>query len=562
MFAGKMSLRTQLTRPTYSGNRAKAAASIVAALVIWFAPAMAICQDLGQAGLKQQWFSNSGAESGLGLVDWHLDVDENDSTTFFTISGGDYTETFSQHDIGPNGQPYGIAGGLQIANINKEIAEKKLLARTGKETEVVVTQYTLPKTTLYTQTNRGIVRSIDGETGKVRWSAHIGSAGQDNYGVAGRGNRVAALNGSKVYCLSAETGAVLWSRECATVPSAPPEINEEDIFVPLFDGRLERFNMAKEGFASVVFVSGGASTARPSISRLSAAWGDSKGRLSIASHLARRGGISVQLKTDGPILGEPEYKDGIYFATSQDGYIYAMSERQGSLIWENSTGIGISQSPIPVGDQVFVINDNEELHRFDAKTGRADSAWQKPRHGVGRFSGASQTKLYVVNGAGQLQALDQANGSVVGMANLGNVHRTMPNLKTDRIYVLGSEGTIRCLREIAADRPFFHSDEYTATPKKKDSVKEGDGPSEDITNPFASDSNEDDSNPFGGSEPKMEDGDTSDGDADADDSGADDDSDPFADSSTSDTDAPSEDDEDPFGDSDMPSEDNDDPFGS
>ena len=550
MFAGIMSRKSQLTRLSDSGHPAVIVASLLTALAICLSPAVAASQDLGQAGLKQQWFSNSGAESARGMVDWYLDVDENDSTTFFTIAGGNYTETFSQYDLGPNGQPYGIDGGLEMANINKEIAEKKLLAQTGKETEVVVTQYSLPKSTLYTQTNRGVVRAIDGETGKVRWTVRIGADGQQNYGVAGRGKFAVALNGSHVYCLNAETGAVLWSRQCSTAPSAPPQINEEDIFVPLFDGRLERFNMAKEGFASVVFVSAGASTARPSISQLSAAWGDSKGRLSIASHAAQRGGISVQLSTDGPILSKPVYKDGFYFTTSQDGYIYAMSERKGSLIWENSTGIGISQSPIPIGDQVFVINDGGELHRFDAKTGKADSAWQQPRQGVGQFAGASKTKLYVVDSVGQLSVLDQANGSVVGVTSLGGVQTTMANLKNDRIYVLGSQGTIRCLREITADRPFFHSDEYAVTPKKS-SKKESTGPSEDTdSNPFASDSSDDDSNPFGDSEPAEEATEPEMADESnpfGDDMSDDDDSNPFGDPSPSDSDMPSEDDDvDPF----------------
>ena len=422
---------------------------------------VALAQNVEQAGLKQQWFTHSGVGASGKLADWYLDVDENSGTTFFEIAGGNYSETMSEHDIGPTGSPMGVDFGLKMANIKAEVVAARLKSETGKDIEVKVNQYTLPKSTLYTQTDTGLVRSYDAETGKVRWTTNLGNTPTESLGVAGRGKYVAALKGGSVYCLEAETGAILWEHRCERGPSAPPQVDDDQIFVPLINGRVERFDIANKGFNSVSYISGGrgSTTTRPAISAVSICWANYSGTVSVAARSANRGMPGFELKA-GSVLGSPQYKNGIYFVTSIDSYIYALDEARGSLIWENSTGFDISQAPIVLGKHVYVINDLNQLSRFDAETGRLSANWQTTRPDIGTFAGASRTKIFTVNNAGRLKVLDQESGDVTGTADLGAVQLVLPNSLTDRMYVLNKAGTIRCFREINSDRPFFHSDEF------------------------------------------------------------------------------------------------------
>ena len=543
-------------------------------------------QHVEQAGLKQAWFTHSGIGASGKLADWYLDIDENSGTTFFEISGGTYSETLSERDIGPNGTPLGIEFGLRFANIKAEVVAARLKSETGKDVEVKVNQYTLPKSTLYTQTDKGIVRSYDAETGKVRWTTNLGNEATESLGVVGKGGYVAALKGGKVFCLESETGAVLWSKRCKHGPSAPPQVDEYQIYVPLVNGRVERFNIQDKGFNSITYISGGSgsTTTRPAISPLSICWVDYSGTVSVASRFSDRGMPGFELKA-GSVLGQPQFKNGIYFISSIDSYVYALSEKRGSLIWENSTGFEITQPPILLGNHVYVINNLNQLSRFDAATGQLSANWQTTRPDIGTYAGASSTKIFTVSKDGRLKILDQESGDVTGTAELGDVSIVLPNTKTDRMYVLNKSGTIRCFREIGSVRPFFHSDEFEdmkpeekMTDKPKTTEEEGGNPfGGGGDDPFSGGS---DDNPFGGGDDAPADGGGSnpfgggdDKPADSDDKPADDDDkpaaggdDPFGDPFGGGDDAPSSDTDDEPSDegekAESPSDDDDDdPFG-
>ena len=467
---------------------------LVAMFLIAESNGQAIGQGIEKAGLKQQWFTHSGIGVGGKLADWYLDVDENSGTTYFEISGGDYLETMSEHDIGPSGAPLGIDFGLKLANIKAEVVAARLKSDTGEDVEVSVNQYTLPKSTLYIQTSNGVVRSLDAETGKVRWTTNLGNQQTESLGVVGRGKYVAALKGGSVFCMDAETGAILWDKRCKNGPSAPPQLEDDQIFVPLINGRVQRFDIGQEGFNSMTYISGGSgsSTTRPGISQFSICWPNYGGTVSVAARAGNRGMPGFELKANGSVLGTPQYKNGIYFITSVDSYIYALDEQRGSLIWENSTGFDITQPPILLGNYVYVINDLNQLSRFDATTGRLSANWQTARPGIGTYAGASQTKIFTINENGLLKVLDQDSGDVTGTANLGSVKSILPNSKTDRMYVLNNTGTIRCYRELASVKPFFHSDEFKEMKPEAKMEDKSKAPEPDDSNPFG-----DGDNPFG-----------------------------------------------------------------
>ena len=141
MLAGKLCrLITQFQPDVNSMSFSKLAIALFSMFAIAVSTA-ANAQPLDGIGLKQQWFSHSGVSAGGKLADWYLDIDENSGTTYFVITGGNYSETLSENDIGPNGERLGIDFGLRIANIKAEVIAARLKSDFGKD---VCLLYTSP----------------------------------------------------------------------------------------------------------------------------------------------------------------------------------------------------------------------------------------------------------------------------------------------------------------------------------------------------------------------------------------------------------------------------------
>jgi hypothetical protein len=457
---------------------------IAAASLAGFSPTVSLGDDgiasdaiINRAGLTVEWFTHSGVSSSGELADWHINVDENKSTTFFTIEAGSYREKFSQHTLGPSGKPYGIDGALEYAAIRKEVLEAELANEGLKDVEVKIDQYSLPETTVYIMTSSGVVKAIDGDSGETKWSTEVGSPRNPSIGLGANHSYVAAVNGSRVYCLEAATGKELWSAQCRYAAGSSPTVADDRIYVPLFNGRLESFGIKNKGLDPYAFVSMGEGTARPLTTEKTVAWPTSRGELNVASRFGDKNGVAYQLRSDAAIVSSATFKEGMFFVTSLDGFVYAVDEDRGSIVWQVSTGHSISQSPMPLGNHVYVINDKKELYKFDAKTGVNAPGWEVPQKNIQRFVGAGKSNLYVLDRFGQLKVLSQKSGAVLSSVGLGSVKATLPNLQTDRLYVVSDRGMIQCIREVSSPVPHFHSNEFVAVEvdPAQATTKPGDG---------------------------------------------------------------------------------------
>lgn len=413
-----------------------------------------------RAGLTVDWFTHSGAGARSQLVDWQLVVNEDKATTFFTITAGRYRETFSEKKISPFGEPYGVDGAVEYASIRKEVLEAEFKNDGITDVEVKISQYTLPESTIYFVTSNGVVKAIDADTGEMKWSTIIGNGRLPSIGVGANHQYVAALNGSSVYCLDATTGKLLWNKKCRYAVSAPPSVSDEKVYVPLVNGRLESFSIKDKGVNSTAFVATGVGRARPLVTEKTVAWPTDRGDMNVAARYGSYHGVSYQLNADRPIVSSPTFRDDTFFVSSLDGFVYAVHEDRGSVTWQVSTGASISQSPIPLGDHLFVINDHQELFKMKIDDGSNADGWERPRSGVAKFVGASKENLYVLDQFGNLKVLSQGSGTVLSSVAFGRVDMVLSNLESDRLYV-ANRGMIQCLREISRPIPHFHlNDEF------------------------------------------------------------------------------------------------------
>ncbi len=415
-----------------------------------------------RAGLTVDWYTHTGAGVSGRLVDWNINVDENKPTTFFTIHSGEYQEKFSQNTLNSFGKPFGIEGARDYAGLRVEILKAEFENDGIKDPDIKVSEYTLPQTTVYVLTSNSIVKAIDGDSGEIKWTSQIGDPSLPSIGLGSNDDYVAAVNGSRLYCLDSKNGKIKWSAKCRYAVSAAPTVSDEKIYVPLFNGRLEAFELAKNGQSSYAFVSKGRGTARPLVTEKTVAWPTSTGDMNVAAKYGEKSGVAYQLRSDNAIVSTPAFKEGMFYVSSLDGFVYAVEEERGVIVWQLATGSSISQAPVALGNYIFVINGLNQLFKIDAKTGREAAGWEEPRINIARYIGAGKENLYLIDVFGNLVVMSQDTGSKLSTVEIGSVKSILPNLESDRLYVVSKHGTIQCIREIGSPIPYFHSNEFVA----------------------------------------------------------------------------------------------------
>ena len=435
-------------------------------------------RSLETAGLKMDWFTQLDLSIDGKIVDMQMVVDENDSTTFFSIEFGRRKEIISHKALSPFGKPFGIEDAQEYAEIRRDVIQKHLDAA-GKKITAKINRYTIPRTTIFALTDSGLVNAINADTGKIIWSTYVGSYEQPSVGIGANAKYVAAVNGAYVYCLDARDGKVLFQRKCMGIAAASPAVgfplNMEDpeegvegfVFVPLRRGSVQMFPINLNGMSHKFERAVGNATARPLITNDSISWPTRRGHYNVVlrpkSNGIHKGGLDYRLKSFGEMVAPGKFLNGNLYVTSRDGFVYSIKEKTGVLNWDFSTGEEVSQPAFPINDSVYVITDNDELFRLDAAEGGNSKGWEQPLRNVHSFVGASKTRLYLIDTLGRLVSLDLASKQILTTTEIGEVSFLLPNYLTDRLYVGFGNGRLQCLRELGADQPHYHSTDMPET---------------------------------------------------------------------------------------------------
>ena len=501
-----------------------------------------------RTGLVNEWFTHLDAGGRSQIVNMQLQVNEDIATTYFLVEYGKNVERISAKDLDAFGNLRGIegpTGARQHAANRQEVLTAEFAAQKRSDVKVTVRQITLPKTTIYTATTRGVVSAIDADTGKHLWNTTVGSRSSFISGVGASKRFVAVTNGSNVFCLSADDGRVLWSKKCRRAPSAAPSVGEFSVFVPMVDGRLQVFSLENQGQFPRTFMSFGTSISKPLLTDTTVSWATNDGYYAVAPY--RADSISFRLNSGDKMAAGGTAGDGTIYVTTTSGSIFALNEKRGSVAWEYLTGDRLTEAPFVKDNAVFVVSAGNRLYKIDNKTGRPAAGWEKPLVGFTKFVSASADRIYMLDTVGQLTVLDPDSGARLGVVSGVNISGIIPNHVTDRLYVSTAQGLIHCYREVGNPFPIYRADELemmgdTKAAKKKPGPADHDGGDPfAVDDPFAAD----DTDPF------------------AADSG-----DPFASDASDDEDSEDDpfggggdDEDDPFGGGDDSSDDEDDPFG-
>jgi len=479
--------------------------------------------NASQAGLTVAWSTQADISSKASLVDWQLVVDEDQATTYYVISWEKRKEVIAQTDISPFGIPYGVDGAKKAAESRKEIIEYSLRNDGKEDVEVKITDYTLPRSTIFALGASGRVICLDADTGATRWIQQVGNHLLPSIGLGASKTHVAVANGSTVYCLDFDSGRVLWSGRCKDGIDSSPTCSKENVYVPLRSGRLQTFPIEREGRESFNLVAEGNPRSRPIVTEKHVVWTTEKGHMNVAP-LSRRT-VEYRLKSSGPVVSQASSSGGKLFVGSLDGFVYGLTEVSGRLDWEVSTGQAVLKSPVAFGSDVYVVSSANELYKVDSIEGTYPKSWQTPIKGIREIAGFGAETVYCIDDSGKLIGINRDTRAITKSIAGSSIELVMPNGITDRMFFATKAGFIQCVHEISSLRPrFLQSDLAIAKPKKKMRRKDDSAMGEenpfgedaevmDDNNPFGEDSGDDasgadDSNPFG------DDGDSSDDGAD------------------------------------------------
>ncbi len=417
-----------------------------------------------QIGLEKVWSQYVGtltSPGGQPRVVMHASREKVNLAYEVVHAGG--SDLFIPQQLDRFGRRLTEQSAATQADIQQRILETKQI-----ESEIVI--HRTPRVTIHTQSADGTLRTIDAETGELRWSIPIGDRQMPSSSPTANDQYVAVLNGARLYVVDVETGKLEFDRSTISAYSIAPAISKELIYAPMISGRIETYPLAADLRNRSIrqIVPAGRTFVRPLVTPHSVCWPTERGYLYVAN--ADTTDIRYRMEARSRIPGQAAYlAPNQLFAASAYGYLFAIEEDTGRIQWQYSSGESFSSSPIAVGQQVFIASDNGMLLAVNAQSGSEE--WGAP--GVKKIVSIGDKRLYAVGTDGRLLAIDRNSGAVMGAVALGGRERFIANNVSDRVYFLTRDRELICLRDQQSLWPTIHVDvasEDQATPDTESST--------------------------------------------------------------------------------------------
>lgn len=376
---------------------------------------------------------------------------------------------------------------------------------------------------LYVQTNRAMLQAIDAETGKTLWAKQIGRPGHPSMTPGACRDLVGTINGSRLFVMNRYTGEILFETTVNGAPGAGPALSTKRAYVPMVSGlvlayrlepitdpirelakvnktepteeekkaaeeeRRQNIRIRQDYVPPLASQSAGRALVQPLVTFQNrdeeyCAWGTDRGFLNIGRidrHADDNLIIKSRLTTGEAIAAPPAYlppdptvlgDSGTIFAASRDGFVYALLERSGELLWKFSAAEPIVEPPVVLEDRLYATTQCGGLYCLDAKSGK--QLWWAPE--ILRFLAQGKQRVYTADKFGRLRILDRKNGSPLDSMPTEMLNIQVINGQTDRIFLATDTGLVQCLHEIEqvapvqynASRKLPLNDEELPKPKK------------------------------------------------------------------------------------------------
>lgn len=357
--------------------------------------------------------------------------------------------------------------------------------------------------TFFVQTDRAMLHAFDAETGRTQWAVPVGSPNRPSLAPAANAQFVAVVNGSTLFVLNRIDGKTLWKTTLEGFPGAGPSLGNGRVYVPMLQGliycytletakdprealgelrskpqkqeesaeersaRMAGFRLSQEKIRPVVCQSLGHTMVPVRICfqegvQEFVVWPSHLGYFFIGVLEAEEPRFTIRhrLQTRSRITAPPAYlppdpkkraEGGTLFVANYDGYVWALSEKTGVVLWKFPTGRIIEQSPVLIDEELYVTTLQGGMYCLDALSGKEKGFVPD----VVQFVAASKQRIYTVDGLSRVHVLDRAKGTPLDTFSVLG-HLLLTNTENDRLYLATPSGLVQCLHEIELAQPVEH----------------------------------------------------------------------------------------------------------
>lgn len=343
--------------------------------------------------------------------------------------GNDRKHRITANPVVANGLVYTLDSRAQVVATSTDGAtswSRDLTPSTDRSDDASGGGLAFAGATLFVTSGFGTVTALDGATGKVIWQQRMDGSGSGAPTVAD-GIVYAVSRDNTAWAMDAATGRVKWrlsgtpSQE-GVVGVSSPAVADRVVLLPFASGEVV-----------AALKKGGLRTWSSLIS-------------------GERAGRAYSFVTD--VTGEPVVKDGVVYTGNPSGRTVALN-LSGERLWTAKEG---ATGPVSVaGGSVFLISDEAELLRLDAKTG--ERIWGtslpyftkgKPRRLKSIYANFGPVlaggKLWVASSDGVMRGFDPVGGELVGQVEIPGGAATRPVIVNGTVYVVTANGKLLALR--------------------------------------------------------------------------------------------------------------------
>lgn len=343
---------------------------------------------------------------------------------------------------------------------------------------------------LTVQTKRGIIQTIDGETGATVWVKNVGSPNLFTSSAGVGPNHTAVLNGSHLFIFDRKTGKHIWNRQLAGGVIGGPGVGKDNVFVPKVDGVLEVYSLdepkpwkevrslANTQFPIWKYNSHGKTMVPPTVFNGMIGWANDRADFYVAR--LRPMEILFRIETFDNIVVPPVHINSFLYIVSIDGYLYKVHTSTGNIHWRFSTGSPLIHRPIAVDGFIYLSTPDGGLYRVLAdeevaeKYGLLDAqqnkkskpaqqqplkegkeVWFNPH--ISQVLSVTRDRIFGLDNKGNIQIVDTQSGKSLGSVSTEGISLPITNHLTDRIYLATSDGLIQCLHDPKRVSPEKHN---------------------------------------------------------------------------------------------------------
>lgn len=321
---------------------------------------------------------------------------------------------------------------------------------------------------IYTLDARGTVKALDRSTCKTCFSVNTRPKDENipigHGGLAyAKGMLYVATGYAELIAINAQTGVMMWRKSLSAPARSAPTYSNGRIYVTTVDNIIAS-HQASNGeilwtYTGLAENAGLLGTASPAIYQDTLVVPFSSGE--VIALLADTGrplwgeALTTSRRADAvaniaTIKAQPVIEGGRVYVVGHAGRMMVFDLRTGDIEWERN--IGGTQTPLVLGNTVFVISEKSELFALRKSDGKiiwktslpATTKRNKDIHWHGPLLAGGH--LILANSCGHLTFVDPYKGQTLQTMDTRNTFELAPLVANNTLYLLSDRGTLIAFR--------------------------------------------------------------------------------------------------------------------